>query len=119
MESSKAGTLKAPIMFVLQPNPTFKETIAIPVPGGEPGKITFEFKRLGKKALRTLFKSLTEGEDEREDADVLSEIIVGWAGVDEKFSKAALETLCDAYPGAATAVILGYNKAMLEGKAKN
>ena len=38
---------------------------------------------------------------------------------DEKFSKAALETLCDAYPGAATAVILGYNKAMLEGKAKN
>lgn len=106
-------------MFVLQPNPTFKETVVIPVPGAESGSITFVFKRLGKKALRALFGSITKEGAEREDADVLEEIVAGWEGVDVEFSRQALETLCDAYPGAATAVILGYNKAMTEVKAKN
>lgn len=106
-------------MFVLQPKPTFKETIEIPVPGEAPGSITFEFKRLGKKALRSLFKSIQDGAETREDSDVLAEIVVGWSGVDEDFSQTALETLCDAYPGSVTAIILGYNKAMMEGKAKN
>lgn len=108
-------------MFVLQPKATFTAAIEIPVPGGAPGKITFEFKRLGKKALRELFKSLS-GDNEREDADVLAEIVQGWSGVDVPFDKDALDVLCDAYPGAVTAIIVGYNKEMLEGngtRAKN
>lgn len=107
-------------MFVLQPTPTFKAAISIPVPGGVEGKIEFVFKRLGKKALRTLFKSISDNDGvEREDSDVLAEIVQGWSGVDEEFSQEALETLCDAYPGAVTAIIVGYNKQMMEGKAKN
>ena len=106
-------------MFKLQPNPTFEASITIPVPGGTEGKIKFKFKRLGKKALRDLFASLQEEGNEREDADVIGDIVEGWSGVDTEFSKEALETLCDAYPGATTAIILGYNKEMLEGKVKN
>lgn len=106
-------------MFVLQPKPTFKATIEIPIPGGTSGKINFEFKRLGKKAIRELFNSLQDESVQREDADVLSELIADWSGVDEKFSKEALEVLCDAYPGATTAILIGYNKEMLEGRAKN
>lgn len=107
-------------MFALQPKPTFKAEISIPIPGAAEGKITFEFKRLGKKALRTLFKSISENDGvEREDSDVLLEIVKDWSGVDEKFSKAALETLVDSYPGAVTAIIVGYNREMMEGKAKN
>lgn len=106
-------------MFKLQPSPFFESFVTIPVAGGVEGKIKFKFKRLGKKALREMFKSLQEEGAERDDAEVLAEIVEGWSGVDTEFSPAALETLCDAHPGAATAVLLSYNKEMLEGKAKN
>jgi len=105
-------------MFKLQPNPTFEANITIPVGGGQEGKIKFKFKRLGKKALREMFAGLQE-EGDREDADVLTDIVEGWSGVDVEFSDAALAQLCDNYPGAAFAIITGYNKELLEGKAKN
>lgn len=105
-------------MFKLQPNPTFEANITIPIGGGQEGKIKFKFKRLGKKALRELFASLQDNED-RDDAEVISEIVEGWSGVDTDFSRDALDTLCDAYPGAAFAIISGYNKELLEGKVKN
>ena len=106
-------------MFALQPKATFKAEISIPVPGGAAGKINFEFKRLGKKAIRALFDSLQKEGVDREDADVLSEIVAGWSGVDTEFSQEALATLADAYPGAVTAIIVGYNKEMIEGRTKN
>ena len=105
--------------FVLQPKPTFKAAVMIPIPGGTEGKITFEFNRLGKKALKALFESISSVDGDREDADVLSELICGWSGVDQEFSKANLETLCDMYPGSVTAILTTYNREVMEAKTKN
>ncbi len=107
-------------MFVLQPKPTFKAAVSIPVPGGSDGKITFIFKHKGKKDLQAYFNSLsaTEGEA-KTDIEALLELVDGWEGVSEKFSAENLELLLDAYPGAALALYETYRKELLEGRSKN
>lgn len=106
-------------MFILQPKPTFKAAIAIPIPGAKEATITFEFKHMGKKGLMEFFNSLGEGEKARADEDALGDLIVGWEGVDTKYSPDALGTLVDGYPGAALAILVGYRKALMEGRTKN
>ena len=105
-------------MFVLQPKPTFKADVTIPTPTGE-GKISFEFKHKGRKALRAFFESLSSGENAREDSEALLDLIQGWSGVDEAFSPEALETLLDNYPSSAKAIFEAYNKGLFEGRQKN
>lgn len=110
-------------MFVLQPNPTFKADVLIPVPGQEkPGKVTFEFIHMGRKALREFFDRLGEPSEEgveKEDAEQLATLIKGWEGVDKPFNVANLSTLLDNYPSAVRAIIQGYNAALFEGRVKN
>lgn len=113
-------------MFTLQPNPTFKLDVTIPTPTGE-GKIKFEFKHKGRKALAEFIKNLVpaetaegaEPEEGRKDSEVLLEIVAGWEGVDQKFSPEALDTLLDNYPSAAKAIFDAYIPALTEGAAKN
>lgn len=106
-------------MFALQPKPTFEAEVLIPVPGGEQAKITVIFKHKGKKALATYFESLTQEGTERTDTDALDELIDGWKGVSDKYSKENLELMLDAYPGAAAALFEGYRIALTEGRRKN
>lgn len=105
-------------MFKLNPNPVFTSDVIIPTPNGD-GKITFEFKHMGRKALKAFFESLGEGDTQRQDNEALLDLISNWAGVDEKFSPEALEILLDNYPSAAKAIFEAYNKGLFEGKAKN
>lgn len=105
-------------MFKLQPKPTFKCQVSIPSPDGE-GKLTVVFKHKGKKDLQEFFKSLTEGDNLREDADALMDLMDSWEGVDAEFSRDNLETLLDNYPGAAAAFMTAYSKALNEGRTKN
>lgn len=106
-------------MFVLQPKPTFEADAVIPIPGEKEGKITFIFNHKGRKALREFYDSLDKDEKLRTDVDALGELVAGWKGVDEKYSPAALETLLDSYPGAASNIFEAYNKGLVEGKQKN
>ncbi len=115
----KAKLYKAITMFKLQPNPTFKVDVTIPVPGGKDGKLSIEFNHKGKKALKEFFDSLTDENNQRSDADALGELIMGWSGVDEKFSPENLEALLDAYPSAAMALFEAYRKEVLEARVKN
>lgn len=105
-------------MFVLQPKPTFKAEVVIPTPTGE-GKITFEFKHKGRKALKAFFESLGEGDTARPDSEALLDLIADWSGVDEKFSPEALDMLLDNYPSSAKAIFEAYNKGLFEGRQKN
>ena len=105
-------------MFKLQPNPTFKIDVVIPTQDGD-GKIKFEFKHMGRKALKTFFESLGEGDSARPDSEALLDLVADWSGADGKFSPEALATLLDNYPGAAGAIFTAYNKGLFEGKQKN
>ena len=53
----------------------------------------------------------------RSPRPLVAEIIVGWDGVQEPFSKEALETLLDNYPAAAKVIYDVYFPAVAEGKA--
>ena len=105
-------------MFALQPKPTFKANVTINTPGGE-GTIKFEFKHMGRKALKSFFEGLGEGENARPDEEAMLDLIAGWDGVDEKFSPEALATLLDNYPGSAKNIFEAYNRGLFEGKQKN
>ena len=103
-------------MLRLTPNPTFRATAAISIPGeAQPARIEVEYRHLGREALADYFKRL-EG---RSDLDALAEIIAGWSGVDAPFSAAALADLLDAYPTAAMALFDAFRRECLEAKAKN
>lgn len=103
-------------MFKLQPNPTFTARAEISVAGeAKPAQIEAEFKHLGREALRAYFEAL----DGKSDLDALAEILVGWKGVDEPYSVAALEVLLDNYPSAALGFFDAFRREALGAKAKN
>lgn len=103
-------------MFKLQPNPTFKAAVGISVAGqAELAEIEVEFKYLTKRQVREFFDTLGK----KKDADALAEIIVGWSGIDEPFSKKALGTLVDNYPAAAMDLFDGFRRELLDAKRKN
>lgn len=106
-------------MFALNPNPTFKFDVSIPMPGGKVGKITFVFKHKGRKDLKAFFDSLSNTEKVREDHEALLDLVESWEGVDEKFSPEALEKLLDNYPGAARVIFEAYSSAIFEAREKN
>jgi len=106
-------------MFKLNPNPTFKAQVLIPVPGGADGKITVLFKHKGRKALQEFFASLTDEANTRTDVDALGELIADWEGVDAKYTAENLEQLLDAYPSAAMALFDAYRNTAMAAVAKN
>ena len=102
--------------FKLQPNPTFPSRVAISVPGQEkPAVITITFKHLSRPQIKEFFG----GNEGKTDAEALSSIVVGWEGVDEKYSPEALGELLDNYPTAAGEIFDAFRKDLMESRAKN
>lgn len=103
-------------MFTLQAQPTFWATVRVSKPGSpKPEPLEMEFKWLGRDALKDYLTSL-EG---RDDDDALSEIVVGWKGVDAEFSKENFSRLLDAYPQSAVAIFSTFRAELLQAKEKN
>ena len=105
-------------MFKLQTNPTFTAKVPISVPGqAKPVDVDIEFKFLTRKKVAAFFERLRE--EGMEDAKALSEIIVGWKGVDEAYSPEALETLLDNYPAASRDLFSAFSRELMESRSKN
>lgn len=103
-------------MFKLQPNPTFKARVPLSVAGADRcPTVEIEFKYLDKDALQTYYAALAG----KSDADALSEIVVGWSGIDAAFSPEALEQLLTNYPAAAHDLFTAYRREVVESKVKN
>ncbi len=102
-------------MFKIQPNPTFKTAVAIPVAGGKPASIEVEFKYLTRDQVAEFFQSL-EG---RKDHEALAEVVVGWSGVDVPYSTDALATLLNNYLPAGRALFDAFIAGLAQAKEKN
>ena len=102
-------------MFKLQPNPTFSAKVAIPVAGDVAQEMGVTFAHKGKAEIKA-FLDQAAG---REDIDSLSEIVVGWDGVDADFSRDNLAILLDAYPGAALALLTAWVEELGKAVQKN
>lgn len=103
-------------MFKINPNPTFKATVQISVPGSDkPATITVDFKHLSKSALRDYFSGL----DGKTDADALGAVITGWQGIDAEYSAESLAQLIDNYPASAGELFEAFRRELLEARRKN
>ena len=87
----------------LNPEPTFKATARIPVPGGESEPITFTFEHRTAKQIATF----TEECRGKSDLEVMKSFVVGWA-LDDAFNDENLARLIENYPGATGAIIDAY-----------
>lgn len=102
-------------MFKIIPNPSFTATVKLSIPGGTTAAVDVEFKHFSRKALQALFES----QGSKGDADFLSEIMVGWSGIDATYSKETLATLLDNYPAAGAEIFEAFRNELLEAKRKN
>lgn len=100
--------------FTLTPNPTFKASVSINVPGGEPGEVEFTFKHRTKKQIEELFKSL-EG---KQDVDLLLDIAEGWS-FKEPLDRDSAAQFLDNYFDAGHSVFNAYLRELTAGRLGN
>lgn len=109
-------------MFKINAAPTFTAPVPISVPGlPEPLEVVFTFRHKNKDALKAW---ITEGAG-KDDAALLHELVVDWAGMhDERgeavpYSLSALHTLIGSYWAARDEITSAYLRELKESKAKN
>jgi hypothetical protein len=112
-------------MFVLSQSTsyTWPVTVEFPADGGRTEKQTFdaEFKRLSQTRVKELADAIQSGE--LTDADVATEVMLGWSGVTDgsdevPFSQAALKQLLD-LPLVASSIVVAYFGSLSGAKRKN
>lgn len=115
-------------MLKLNPKPTFDADVKITVPGqSEAGTMKLTFRYLPKAESRALMKRLVEEKDENGDVvqkaitedELVSEIVVGWKGIDADFNAENLLTFLNNYPAAAWDIINAYSHLVHESRVKN
>lgn len=99
------------------PNPTFKQTVEIPVPGEKPEKVECTFKH----KTATVYKEFIADCAGREDAESILEILTDWKLVEVfgEVSKDSITALFEAYPGAPGAFFTAYVKGLHQGRSGN
>ncbi len=103
----------------LQPDPTFWSAVEITVPGAEkPARIDLEFVYKNKDEMKRFLEGLRRNPD-REDDEILGEIIRNWRHVEEEYSPAALRTLLTNYLAAGREILDAYTTAHTASRQKN
>lgn len=112
-------------LFKLNPNPTFKFNVEIPVAGqDDPGVITMTFRhvKIGdhRKRLNELSEIMTTADTDPHDvmAGHLFELITAWALPDE-LNVENLNTLIQNYPQAYTSILQQYVDELMSVRRKN
>lgn len=95
--------------------PTFKAKVPIPVAGADAVEIEFEFRHRTRSALKEWVKS---GAD-KSDLDSFLDMVVGWPGLDDEFTRANAELLIENYGGAPLAIFKVYVGELVQAREKN
>ena len=98
----------------LDPAPTFKAKVGIPVPGLGPADVEFTFHHRSRKEITAWRDAAAEATD----AEAVMQMALGW-DLDDEFNAENVERLCDNYPGAGTAIFVGYLAELRGARAKN
>jgi hypothetical protein len=104
-------------MLRLKASPTFKAKVGIPVAGGPSIEVELEFRHMTRDALNEFLSG--PGASDRSYEDTISQIVVGWSGVDAPYSKEAVCDLCQNYLGAPTAILAAYGKELAAARLGN
>lgn len=98
----------------LQPEPTFKAKVLIPIPGSEPGEVEFTFRHRGRKELATFGEAMTG----RSDADLILDLASGW-DLDDEFNAETVAQMVEKYFAAPDAIWRAYIDELTKAKEKN
>lgn len=104
-------------MFKLEVKPVFSAEVPIPVPGAAPEKVVFEFKHKTRDEFDEMAESVRREEITTED--FVREVVVGWKAPGIEFTKEALETCFQIFPGSPYAIFSEYRRNLIEGGRKN
>lgn len=107
--------------FVLTPNPTFKATVPMPVPGAGYVDVQFTFKHRGRAALLEFMESAAKDDSAgstQKDTDMAMQIATGW-DLEDEFNRENIERLVDNFPGSARAMFQGYVGELMRAREGN
>lgn len=90
--------------FKLNPDPTFKKSVDITVPGKGPQPVEFTFKYRDIEALAALLETIGTY---KTDADLVLDIASGWE-LEDSFDAENVATLCTKYAGVAASILHTY-----------
>lgn len=114
----------------LNPEPTFKMRVGIPVPGKGEIPVEFTFKHRTREQLMDMAKAISKEADDADESenaiaallakDVASviECVAGW-DLDDAFTPENVHRLCNTYSGAAFAIVNAYMEELRGARAKN
>lgn len=97
----------------LEPNPTFRVNVKIPVPGGTGFEIDCEFRHKTTKEKDEYIRS------KGGDLAAVQDILVGWKDDAVPYSDETLIVLLDNYPSAATAIVGAYLSELVGARRGN
>lgn len=100
--------------FKLDPSPTFKATVQIPVHGGDSIPVVFEFKHRTRDQMDEFYKPKKARAVEEQAMDMLA----GWE-LDDEFNAENVAKLLQNYMGAAAALVTAYVTEMMQARTKN
>jgi len=104
------------ITLKLDPAPTFKAKVNIPVAGSDKGAdIVCEF---GHMTLDE-YRKFTAGAADRDDMQATLAILRGWEGPDLAFSPETVAKLLQNYPGAAYAISERFSIELMKARSGN
>ena len=93
-------------MLKLTPNPTFNATVEIHIPGSGKVKVPFVFAYKDKDEYKEFTNEASKGN--KDEIDVLLEIVKCWESADVPYSPEALGTLLKKYHNSGTAIFAAY-----------
>ena len=96
--------------FSLDPEPTFKTKVGIPVHGVGVADIEFTFKHRTQAAFTELFNGI--GENNPNGVDIVMDIAAGW-DLDWDFNRDNVERMLSNYMGSLRAIIEKYSAEMM------
>lgn len=98
----------------LNPEPTFKAKVGIPVPGSRPAEVLLTFKH----RTRDEVIAWVEGSRDATDVDSVLDMVVGWE-LEDEFNRENVERLCNNYPGSGLVIISAYLDELRGARVKN
>ncbi|KNE25249.1 phage tail assembly chaperone [Achromobacter spanius] len=101
--------------FTLNPAPTFKKKVPLPVPGAGFEEVEFTFKHRIKEEFKEFVESLAERSD---DVQILLDIACGWE-LEDAFNQENIDRMVEGYVGSARAVLGTYIEELSKARLGN
>lgn len=103
--------------FKLEPNPTFKTAVKIPIPGEKAEAVLFTFRHKTASQIDAYQSAIAGGDKTLKD--IAKEIVIEWTYPGVDFNDEALDACMERFPGSPLAIWMAFREAYFVAKEKN